>query len=373
MATKSRAVLQEALNDTNVKAFLRLLRAGESSQDGDAYRLLVGGKYFNSLDNHPNLRVYVAYINDFSTAAGAYQFLYRTWQGLVAQYGFPDFSPQCQDENAVALILEKNAVDDIKAGRINLAINKCRNVWASLPASNLGQPTAKLSKLLSVYKQYGGKLDNETMQPDTPQPSEAPVFTSPDAQNLPQQTNKGTGMGPLIPLAIEALGAFIPQIAQLFGSGSDVQKRNVAGMVTAVNIAKQAVGAYNEQDLIDKVKSDPVAQAAAKETIEANWFKIHQATEKSIADARAFAVSYRGEATIGQGITFVQLLSLIFVAVSSAGAFMVLTMDKFPAEIKGAVVTLVLIGGFTGVKEFWFGTSAGSQRKTEAMLQQKSE
>jgi len=43
----------------------------------------------------------------------------------------------------------------------------------------------------------------------------------------------------------------------------------------------------------------------------------------------------------------------------------VLNMNDISAEFKGAVITLILIGGFTGVKEFWFGSSRSSQRKDE--------
>ena len=35
--------------------------------------------------------------------------------------------------------------------------------------------------------------------------------------------------------------------------------------------------------------------------------------------------------------------------------------------MKGAVITLMLIAGFTGVKEFWLGSSRDSQRKTELL------
>jgi hypothetical protein len=33
------------------------------------------------------------------------------------------------------------------------------------------------------------------------------------------------------------------------------------------------------------------------------------------------------------------------------------------AELKGAIVTLMLIGGYNKVAEFWFGSSMGSRNK----------
>ena len=41
--------------------------------------------------------------------------------------------------------------------------------------------------------------------------------------------------------------------------------------------------------------------------------------------------------------------------------------EGFSADLKGAVVTLILIGGFTAVKEYWLGSSAGSEKKTDAI------
>lgn len=41
--------------------------------------------------------------------------------------------------------------------------------------------------------------------------------------------------------------------------------------------------------------------------------------------------------------------------------------EGFSADLKGAVVSLVLIGGWTAVKEFWFGSSASSERKSETI------
>jgi hypothetical protein len=81
---------------------------------------------------------------------------------------------------------------------------------------------------------------------------------------------------------------------------------------------------------------------------------------------------------------FIEKLSMFMVSVAALGAFIVLFDPKFvitiagqtislggatgfSADLKGAVVSLILIGGWTAVKEYWLGSSAGSDKKSDAI------
>lgn len=154
-----REALHEALQSPNVRAFLRAIRLGEGTSDALGYRRVVGGGEFTGYEKHPEVRVRIVRYNVVSSAAGAFQIIAPTWRGLVAQYGFPDFSPSCQDEAAVALILEKGALADVKAGRVVEAIRKCKEVWASLPGSSAGQRTEALEDVLGAYRAHGGHIE----------------------------------------------------------------------------------------------------------------------------------------------------------------------------------------------------------------------
>ena len=140
--------LRIALRDENVIAFLVMLRHGEGTSDGGGYSRLFGGKNFDSFSDHPRSpqtrKMGGKPIT--SSAAGAYQFLTRTWDGLVKQYGFKDFSPESQDLGAVALIKGRKALDDVIAGRFDVAVMKCNKEWASLPGSPYGQPVVTIKK-----------------------------------------------------------------------------------------------------------------------------------------------------------------------------------------------------------------------------------
>ncbi|HVI45237.1 MAG TPA: glycoside hydrolase family 104 protein [Chitinophaga sp.] len=143
--------------NANIRAFLIMLQHSEGTYGPDAYKKLYGGGLmFSSYANHPNTAIRKWGIT--STAAGAYQFLYGTWNTLKKQLSLPDFSPKSQDRAALELIRMKGALPDIAAGRIAMAIQKCRKIWASLPGAGYGQNTRSLSELLMVYQQNGGQL-----------------------------------------------------------------------------------------------------------------------------------------------------------------------------------------------------------------------
>ncbi|WP_338340608.1 glycoside hydrolase family 104 protein [Burkholderia vietnamiensis] len=140
--------------DPNVQAFLTLVRTGEGTTGPNGYRTLFGGGLFDSFADHPNIAVTRGTLT--STAAGAYQILYRTWLEAKAALGLTDFSPASQDAAAIWLIQRRGALADVQAGRFDSAIRKCNKEWASLPGSPYGQPTLTLSRAHSVLLAAGG-------------------------------------------------------------------------------------------------------------------------------------------------------------------------------------------------------------------------
>ena len=155
----NRADLQDALKNQNVQAFLRALRLGEGTSDEAGYNRIVGGGTFADDSVHPHIKVFLPKYQVYSTAAGAYQITFPTWTGLCKQYAFPDFSPESQDEAAVALIAERHALDDVIAGNLASAVQKCAAEWASLPGSTAGQRTEDFKAVQQVYLSNGGTLN----------------------------------------------------------------------------------------------------------------------------------------------------------------------------------------------------------------------
>lgn len=151
--------LELAAQNPNVIAFLRAIRLGEGTSGEDGYATIVGGGTFGAPPwLHPSKRVWLPRYEVFSTAAGAYQFLSRTWAEMAVQYGLEDFSPENQDLAAIGLIARRGALDDVISGNIEEAIRKCKLEWASLPGSPYGQRTEELSTVIAEYEAHGGTL-----------------------------------------------------------------------------------------------------------------------------------------------------------------------------------------------------------------------
>ena len=143
---------QQYLNNPNVRKLLDVIASAEGVKHG--YNTIFGNERFSNLSAHPNVRKQFRQTDgrtNFTTAAGRYQFLKDTWDGLSRQYGLKDFSPQSQDIGAIALIMQKGALNDVLKGDYRGAIQKLGSTWASLPSSPYAQPRrsqAEIDKLL---------------------------------------------------------------------------------------------------------------------------------------------------------------------------------------------------------------------------------
>ena len=350
-----------ALNEPNVKAFLRVLRAGETSQDDSAYYTQVFGARLQSLADHPRqvIKGRIGGKTVPSSAAGAYQFLRGTWDECAAALGLRDFGPASQDLAAVFLIRRRGALQDVIDGRFEEAVRKCAREWASLPGSPYGQPVKTMAQARAVYEQYGGSYTTVADAP-TPEPQEAEM-PAPLVAAL---------AGPFLSAAATAIAAAVPRLGELFGGESPVAKRNVEAATIAVGVVRDALGARNEQEIVEAIEQRPaevVPVIAA--AIEENWFQLHEASEKSIAQARQFAVSYAQQKdlrTVVGNLTFIELLSLIMLLSSLLGGVLMVLYGGLNDQLKGAIVMLMLVGGYTGVKEFWLGSSHGSKTKDDS-------
>jgi len=152
------------MND-NLRAFLWAIRECEGTAADDGYQALfvypAPGRTFSSFADHPRKKFSFNQTDgqqNWTTAAGAYQFIARTWDRLKAKLDLPDFSPESQDQAAAELIAEAGAMPDVKNGNLRAAIDKCAGVWASLPSSKYPQPTRTYAFAENAYLQSGGQL-----------------------------------------------------------------------------------------------------------------------------------------------------------------------------------------------------------------------
>ena len=145
--------------DANRRAFLDMIAYSEGTAGPNGYRTQFGGGLFDSYADHP--RKVFSFTNSkgqqlTTTAAGRYQFLARTWDSLKAKLGLADFSPDNQDAAALELVRQRGALPDVDAGRLDVAVQKCAPIWASLPGAGYSQPERKFASLQSAFVQAGG-------------------------------------------------------------------------------------------------------------------------------------------------------------------------------------------------------------------------
>lgn len=393
--------LTDAIKDGNVRAFLWALRFGEGTQGPDGFQTLFGGKLFagkdgkvhtfDDFDDHPRLRVTVKLKKGgvlTSTAAGAGQFLERTWDGLVKQHGFADFSPTNQELGMVALIAGRKALTDVIVGRWRDAVKKCALEWASLPGSPYGQPVVTWEEFEREYREAGG-LDfpqdqlaiEQRKQVAEPAPKlpEASVLRAriESVENPQPSALKETimaiapavaaaALGPVSPFAAALLPALlnlVPQLTTIFGSGSEVSQRNAAAVNAVVNVAKEAIGAKNEQEVLEVISTDPSQAAAVKQAIETNYLQIAEAGGGGIEGARDYnlkVANMRGPdgqpiPLLKQPAFVISLILLVMPLMMLADMFFV-HPDAYDADglrtqiVTGVLMIISMVGGF------WLGS-----------------
>lgn len=93
-----------------------------------------------------------------SNASGRYQQMLKDWPYYRTLLALSDFSPISQDLLALQHIRECRALSDAHAGRVETAIAKCRNIWASLPGAGYGQREQRLGDLIQQDCLAGGAL-----------------------------------------------------------------------------------------------------------------------------------------------------------------------------------------------------------------------
>lgn len=350
--------LWNAINGSgNLRAFLRVLRAGESSQGDDAYRMVFGGGLVDDLADHPRRAITrpLGGRTLTSTAAGAYQFLARTWDECARALALPDFSQRSQDIAAVYLIERRRALDDVLAGRLDAAVAKCAREWASLPGSPYGQPVKTMEQVREVYRSFGGV--------ERPDGAPAPV-ESRDVPAAPPPP-KETDVSPFVAAALPSLVELLPKLGRIFSSGSKTAERNVAAAEVVAETVIAATGSRNIQEAVEAVRADPVLRQAAEQAIDARWYELTEAGGGGIEGARkANASLIESGVPMWKNPAFLISLVLIVMPMMLVTDVLFVHPENYTGELRVQIVTAVL-AVIAMIAGYWIGTSFSSARKDE--------
>jgi muramidase (phage lysozyme) len=126
---------------------------GTRSHGKDGYNVTFAYHYFDSCDEHPNLTICSGKL--CSTAAGRYQFLYKTFTALK----LPSFWPEQQELGALELI-DRRGVDlpdgPMTATQFANALDRLSYEWSSLPPGRYGTPRHTSSEIRDEYCRLAG-------------------------------------------------------------------------------------------------------------------------------------------------------------------------------------------------------------------------
>jgi len=144
----------------NLRLFGDLIAMAEGTgQYGpDSYRVGLGGRLINSLEQHPDIATPFTQTDgkkNVSTAAGKYQFIKSTWDDLSRKTGVKDFSPASQERNFQELLRRKKVLKHVEDGDFNTAIQKLGGAFASLPSSKYKQNKRSWEWMSKTAKSLG--------------------------------------------------------------------------------------------------------------------------------------------------------------------------------------------------------------------------
>lgn len=212
-------------------------------------------------------------------------------------------------------------------------------------------------------------------------PDAAPAFLPATSQGVDAeqagadapQTKENAAMAPFIAAALPALIQAAPALIRIFGDSPQAEKNAKAAEVVA-QVAMQATGADTVEGAVRAIETSPAKAAAYREAVHASIGEVlgamqalNEMEQRNLAAARSFGVEDGLFLdTRWVKLRFVHVLSLVFVAFS--GAFVIATWRDLTPELRGAVITLMVIAGWNGVRDYWMGSSSGSDRKTAMML-----
>ena len=161
MANPTQEYYKNLLQKPEIRSFLNTISYAEGTPGTAGYQTMFTGKQFDPSKGWKHPREIQRGGGYASDAAGKYQYLSTTWEGVQKELGLPDFSPQSQDIGALHLLKRRGALDPLLKGDVTTAIYKSAPEWASLPTakggSYYGQPSKSLKSLQDYYQKQLGK------------------------------------------------------------------------------------------------------------------------------------------------------------------------------------------------------------------------
>lgn len=213
----------------------------------------------------------------------------------------------------------------------------------------------------------------ETTPAPTPEPSmpagEAPDWTPPPAQESPTMAPILAGIGKTIVMnALPSIVQAIPRLGSLFATSEQAQK-NVKALEVVTQVAADAIGATNAQELVEGLQDRDKA-TAARNVVDNNWASILDLVEAGgggIDGARKADAARNPGGDLLHSASFwiaLLLLPLVYMLVASLiGLLGTATWsDDVRAGLAGSLISAI-VGGLVG---YYYGQTTSRNRAQPA-------
>lgn len=165
---------------------------------------------------------------------------------------------------------------------------------------------------------------------------------------------------------LPVLANAVPELAKIIKPGSESAEKNAAVATKVFEVAQQALGATNAQQVAEQVQSDPKAAQIVRDAVREQWFtlsdlmQVHEADESSRVAAADRNIALSKE-TGGRWLWLVGAVAATIIVASYGIVWLVLTRDSFSDETRALLLGQVVILGFGTVVSFLFGSSLTSK------------
>lgn len=194
----------------------------------------------------------------------------------------------------------------------------------------------------------------------TPRPATAPAPQRPTPEPTPKEPEVIPALvAALLPSLLEAA----PKLFDIFKEGK-VSEKNAKVADVVFEVAKTALNAANEQEVVERIKTDPEAAAVVKQAVEDNWFQLSEAGSGGIDGARKadLAVVASGDSVLKSPsfLMGMALLPLVYMIVGNlVGLF---GKAEWSADARAGLagaITGAIIGGLCG---YYYGQTTSRNR-----------
>lgn len=167
----------------------------------------------------------------------------------------------------------------------------------------------------------------------------------------------------IVAALLPVLTSAVPELVKLIKPDSDSAEKNAAIASKAFEVAKQVLDAGNEQEVAERIQSDPQAAQAVRAAVHERWYELAE-VGGGIAAARQadieFVEKVGGFWRSPSFAAMFFLAPLVYMIVGSVAGLW--GFDGWSADVRASIATAVVslvVGGAAG---FYWGSTTSSNK-----------